>query len=72
MESDALWKAPTDLPTGLGKRGPYPVSHSYHSHDGDEGASCPFLQNLTHTTRIRAIPNRGVGVTHPGSREPGV
>ena len=27
VESDTLWKAPPDLPTGLGKRGPYPVSH---------------------------------------------
>lgn len=35
MEADALWKAPSDLPTGLGKRGPYPVSHSSHSHDDD-------------------------------------
>jgi len=35
VEADALWKAPSDLPTGLGKRGPCPVSHSSHSHDDD-------------------------------------
>jgi len=29
VESDGLWKAPSDLPTGLGKRGPYPVFHSF-------------------------------------------
>lgn len=29
VESDGLWKAPSDLPTGLGKRGPSPVFHSY-------------------------------------------
>lgn len=51
MEADALWKAPSDLPTGLGKRGPYPVSHSSHSHDDDR----LFLLS-TKSGQVRANP----------------
>ncbi len=36
VESDGLWKAPSELPTGFGNRGPAPFSTATHSSDDDE------------------------------------
>jgi hypothetical protein len=60
MEADALWKAPSDLPTGLGKRGPCPVSHSSHSHDDDR----LFLLS-TKSGQVRTPPSASPSASEP-------